>query len=114
MKKQEKDSQVLSTLMLKRILIIAGVVLFSLAAYWILLPFALRIIYLPNIPEMPSLAGYSSVMAEYIEHVHSEALDKPYSEEAVGKLAMVYHSNFFFSKQHPETRRILWFCSWKR
>jgi len=67
-----------------------------LVSYWILEPFVLRIIHAADIPEMPDLTGYPAPVVELIEHTYGETMDKPYADDIVGKLAMVYHANFFY------------------
>lgn len=69
-----------------------------LGGYFILIPFSLRIIYSGDIPKPPNLSGYPTSMTKYIEEVYAETLDKPYSDEMVGELGMVYHSNFFYKE----------------
>jgi len=98
--KSRKKSQFFSTALHKKLILLTGVVIFSLFTYWVLVPFTLQIIYSGDIPDLPNLSGYNSAMSEYIEKTYSETREEPYSDEAVGKLAMVYHSNFFY--EHAE------------
>lgn len=69
-----------------------------LAAYFVLRPFALRVIYSDEIPTLPSLNGYSANLIKHIEEANTDALDTPYSSEVVGNLGMIYHSNFFYDE----------------
>ncbi len=63
---------------------------------FVLYPTLTRLIYSRDIPTLPDLSGQSEVLTEYLIEIYNETLDDPVSDAAVGHLAMVFHSNFFY------------------
>jgi tetratricopeptide (TPR) repeat protein len=96
--KPKNDSNVFSYFLQKKIILIIVLILCLSVAFVLLKPIVLRLIYSSKIPDLPDLSGYPPPAREYIKQNYSAALQKPYSDDIVGKLAMVYHANLFYNE----------------
>ncbi|MBN1764929.1 MAG: tetratricopeptide repeat protein, partial [Sedimentisphaerales bacterium] len=50
------------------------------------------------IPGIPDLSNQPEVLQNYIQEMHSAALEDPGSDRSVGRLGMVFHANFFYEE----------------
>jgi len=51
-----------------------------------------------NLPALPNLDGYPSIIQKHIHAAHQKASDNSFDDNAVGEMAMTLHSNLFYAE----------------
>ncbi|TSA18079.1 tetratricopeptide repeat protein [bacterium] len=79
-------------------ILVALLVFISALIFWFLYPSATPRSASTNNPALPDLTGQPKILVDYLQKMNEEALKAPFSDQAVGNLAMVYQSNFFYDE----------------
>ncbi len=78
--------------------ILFGISLSAILFFWILYPLYTNWRNELYIPAVPDLTGQPKALENYVKKMHSEALEKPESDQSVGRLGMTFQANFFYDE----------------